>query len=120
MQPARQTRAQPADDEKTQREENDLAQSVPRKAEPPAPCEWIILWLPPITADVAQVFQIARIDDVVPTVRTYSLAVHLHAPDVGSEIGAEHHPARYAPGAFDAEAKAAAGLNALGRLRPGG
>ncbi len=72
------------------------------------------------SADIAGVFEITRIDDVVRAAGAFAQALSLYRLHVAGKELAQPMAAESAPAKFDAHTEAAARLDACGFLRVGG
>src|SRR5439155_6258417 len=93
-------------------EQEQLREPGAGEAQAVAPAEAVVLGAEPVVADVAEVFEIARVDDVEAPGRVVALAFREHGGDVTPAEAAQQPAADTAPGQLDAHAEAAARLDA--------
>src|SRR5687768_16259777 len=78
--------------------QNEFCKTVPGEAQPPAPGMEIILRTKEVATDVARVLEIARVDDVVRTIRTGALPFGPHRFDITRTQLAQPEFAKAGPG----------------------
>src|SRR5262249_20242686 len=74
--------------------------------------EWVVIRVEPKAADIPIELQIARIDDIVGTVRTISLSLTEHLLHIPEPEAAQVGAPELAPNALKLEAKASSRLDA--------